>query len=95
MVAFSNKENTDIHFICGYFDGDTRQIAQEYRRRFPTKNVLSESVQQFAQRLGRNISFLELKQNVQQNQTFTKRKLFLIILTKPLPPLKFEEYLFI
>lgn len=42
--TFSNEEYADIHFIYGFCDGNAREAAREYARRFPNRRLPNPSV---------------------------------------------------
>jgi len=42
--VFSHVEYCDMHFVCGFCDGNARAAVDEYRRRFPDRRIPSRGV---------------------------------------------------
>jgi len=42
--VFSHVEYCDMHFVCGFCDGNARAAVDEYHRRFPDCRIPSRSV---------------------------------------------------
>ena len=42
--VFSHVEYCDMHFVCGFCDGNSRAAVEEYQRRFPDRRIPSRSV---------------------------------------------------
>jgi len=42
--VFSHVEYCDMHFVCGFCDGNARAAVEEYRRRFPDRRIPSRGV---------------------------------------------------
>ena len=40
--VFSHVEYCDMHFVCGFYDGNARAAVEEYQRRFPIKGFRLE-----------------------------------------------------
>ncbi|XP_076658727.1 uncharacterized protein LOC143362438 [Halictus rubicundus] len=37
--VFTNREYADMHFICGFCNGNARAATREYQRRFPGRRA--------------------------------------------------------
>jgi hypothetical protein len=42
--VFSHVEYCDMHFVCGFCNGNARAAAEEYQRRFPDRRISSRGV---------------------------------------------------
>jgi len=42
--VFSHVEYCDMHFVCGFCDGNARAAVEECQRRFPDRRIPSRSV---------------------------------------------------
>ena len=42
--VFFHVEYCDVHFVCGFCDGNERTAVDEYRRRFPDRKIPSRGV---------------------------------------------------
>ena len=42
--VFSHVEYCDMHFVCGFCDGNARAAVDEYQRRFPDRRIPSRGV---------------------------------------------------
>jgi len=42
--VFSHVEYCDMHFVCGFCDGNARAAVEEYQRLFPDRRIPSRGV---------------------------------------------------